>query len=141
MLSYLHLQSLTGRLPLDFKFSHTFVNPLLSTSRVLRIISRTIALLYYMVFITPEPYRLGRKLHFIPSRHFHGTRHIFNVTMGRFSFADSPCWLNDADRAQYEQTVGTSSISTVRLAPDMADDDGAIVLLLPQIWQRIYSSW
>ncbi|KAI0093343.1 hypothetical protein BDY19DRAFT_421662 [Irpex rosettiformis] len=92
-------------------------------NRVLQLISRTIALLYYMVFFSSEPYRLNRRLHYIPSRHFHGIGHIFNVTMGRFSFADSPCWLSDADRACYEQTVDMAKdlLELVVEGPELED--------------------
>lgn len=74
--------------------------------RVLRIISRTVALLYHMVFTSPEPYRLNHVLHYTTHRQFNGIEHMFNVTMGRFSFADTPCWLNDTDRMRFEQIIG-----------------------------------
>ncbi|KAI0700875.1 hypothetical protein BC835DRAFT_1325264 [Cytidiella melzeri] len=91
--------------------------------RVLRISSRTIALLYYMVFTSPEPYSLSRKLHHTPHRQFNGIGHMFGVTMGRFSFADSPCWLNDADRVRFEQTVDMAKdlLEQVMEGPEMED--------------------
>ncbi len=80
-------------------------------SRVIRAINRTVALLYYMVF-TPDPtapYDLSRKLRSVRHRHFNGIQHMFTVTMGRLTFADSPAWLTETQRIQFETTIGGCS--------------------------------
>lgn len=77
-------------------------------SRVLGIASRTIALLYYMIFTLGEPIYLNQKLQC--SGGPLAVLHMFIVTMGRFGGDDMPWWLGEAEKKQLTQISGKGFI-------------------------------
>ncbi|KAI0344600.1 hypothetical protein BDW22DRAFT_1066488 [Trametopsis cervina] len=91
--------------------------------KVMRIMTRTMTLLYYMVFSSPEPYQLNHKLHHIPHRQFNGIVHMFIVSMGRFGYADAPSWLGDEDKSRFEQVaeMAKSLLDLVMEGPEIED--------------------
>ncbi|THH33203.1 hypothetical protein EUX98_g1012 [Antrodiella citrinella] len=77
---------------------------------LVRLIVRTMTLLYYMICSRSPKYNLARRLqiakHHVAHRTFNTLDHAFMVTFGRFSFADAPEWIDDAGKAHLEGLSG-----------------------------------
>ncbi|THH26710.1 hypothetical protein EUX98_g7475 [Antrodiella citrinella] len=77
---------------------------------LVRLIVRTMTLLYYMICSRSPKYNLARRLQIakqhVAHRTFNTLDHAFMVTFGRFSFADAPEWIDDAGKAHLEGLSG-----------------------------------
>jgi len=89
-------------------------------SALVELMNRTLSLLSYMVMSSPSRFDLGQKLVNMHQRPYNGIEHMFIVTMGRFSFADSPEWLEGDARWQLEQIADMA-----RVLLEMVMQDGA----------------
>ncbi|OCH88272.1 hypothetical protein OBBRIDRAFT_96429 [Obba rivulosa] len=66
--------------------------------------SRTLYTLYSLVFSGDgPPFNLRQKLLHEPGRAYYAAHNMFIVTLGRLSFADTPDWIGEQDRALLEE--------------------------------------
>lgn len=82
------------------------------SDRLILLCSRTVSLLYYMVCSPTPKYNLSQRLHNVDPRQFNGLMHVFSVTFGRFSFADTPEWVRGPGKQQLEQLAGQLTFYT-----------------------------
>ncbi|OBZ67192.1 Regulator of nonsense transcripts UPF2 [Grifola frondosa] len=84
----------------------TLINSASSITSIIETTTRTVSLLYHLVLGGSSRFNLRQKLILVQNRFFHGISHMFTVTMGRLSYADTPEWVGERNQLQLEQMAG-----------------------------------
>ncbi|TFK73987.1 hypothetical protein BDN72DRAFT_833963 [Pluteus cervinus] len=78
------------------------------TLQTIQTINHSIILLHHLVFGVEPAFNLGRRLYNVPYRKFTNILHLFMVTFGRLSYADTPDWIEPGFRIEFERTIELS---------------------------------
>jgi len=72
------------------------------TTSLIHTLNQSLFLLHHLVFGVEPVFNLRHKLHYAPHRPFNGITHMFIVSFGRLSYADSPDWIDASEKLELE---------------------------------------